>query len=260
MQKLTISLLLLFITHLTFSQTQLEVAENFTVKTIDSQHITLFDVLDQNKIVVIDFFSISCGPCQYYAPHFQRAHEAFGSNQGNVFFLSISTNSTNPQVAEFDKLHGITCPSVSGLDGGGNAVFDQYFVYANPTVIIITPDRQIVEQYVDPPTTENITEKLIALGGFFVGQEEFESIENQMSIFPNPVIHEAEICFDLPISQNATLSIFDLQGRLVKQNQNFGVQNKNSIKIDFSHLQPSIYFVTIESNGTTIFREKVIKK
>lgn len=261
MKKVVIATLFIFITHLSFSQTQLQVAENFTVKTVDSHLITLFDVLDENKIVVIDFFSISCGSCLYYAPHFQRAYEAFGSNQGNVFFLSMSLNSSNPQVIEFDNYYGITCPSVSGLDGGANSVFDTYLIGVNPTVIIITPDRQIVEQHVDPPSDENIIEKVIASGGVFVGQEENESIDNQnINIFPNPIINKLNLEFYLSAAQKATISIFDFQGKLLKQKQFLCVKNKNAIEIDFSNFPSSIYFISIESEKGTILKKKVIKQ
>jgi hypothetical protein len=41
------------------SQTTLDTALNFTVKDVYGNTITLFDKLDEDKIVVIDFFSTS---------------------------------------------------------------------------------------------------------------------------------------------------------------------------------------------------------
>lgn len=41
------------------SQTMLDTALNFTVKDVYGNTITLFDKLDEDKIVVIDFFSTS---------------------------------------------------------------------------------------------------------------------------------------------------------------------------------------------------------
>lgn len=47
------------------AQTPLTYAPNITVKTIKSELIELYaDLLDQNKIVVLDFFSVSCGPAR----------------------------------------------------------------------------------------------------------------------------------------------------------------------------------------------------
>ena len=39
------------------AQTTLDTAQNFTVKDTYGNNIILFDILDQGKIVVIDFFS-----------------------------------------------------------------------------------------------------------------------------------------------------------------------------------------------------------
>jgi len=39
------------------SQTTLDTAVNFSVKDIDGNTIELFDILDEGKIVMIDFFS-----------------------------------------------------------------------------------------------------------------------------------------------------------------------------------------------------------
>lgn len=49
---------LLFVASLTMSaQTTLDTAVNFTVKDTYGNNITLFDILDEGKVVVIDFFS-----------------------------------------------------------------------------------------------------------------------------------------------------------------------------------------------------------
>ena len=55
-------LILSFIISLSFfgsvlSQTTLDTALNFTVKDVNGINIELFDILDEGKIVVIDFFS-----------------------------------------------------------------------------------------------------------------------------------------------------------------------------------------------------------
>ena len=41
-------------------------------------------------------------------------------------------------------------PAVSGLQGGGDAVVNQYGVGAFPTIVLIAPNQQIIEQDVWP--------------------------------------------------------------------------------------------------------------
>ncbi|MFU8844790.1 MAG: hypothetical protein ACNA7V_13385 [Bacteroidales bacterium] len=59
MKKLISILLPSLFTLAATSQTMLDTALNFTVKDVYGNTFTLFDKLDENKIVVIDFFSTS---------------------------------------------------------------------------------------------------------------------------------------------------------------------------------------------------------
>lgn len=130
------------------AQTNLTEAVDFTVKSTDGEQLHLFEFLDDEKIVVIDFFSTSCGPCGDYAPDIQASYEDFGSNEGNVIFMGISWGDYNSGVDYFDSIHGVTYPSVSGFEGGGNAVVNEYNILSYPTVVVIQPDRHIFNQYI----------------------------------------------------------------------------------------------------------------
>ena len=59
MKKLISILLPCLFTFAAASQTMLDTALNFTVKDVYGNTFTLFDKLDEDKIVVIDFFSTS---------------------------------------------------------------------------------------------------------------------------------------------------------------------------------------------------------
>lgn len=262
------NLLLLIITYVLlfpggklFSQTTLDTAVNFHVKTIDGDPIFLFDLLDnENKIVVIDFFSTSCGPCQLYAPEFQTSYEDFGENNGNVYFMSINWGSNNQAVREFDSTYNLTFPSVSGTQGGGNGVFNDYNILSYPTVIVIVPeDHLIVNQEIVPPVHDSINNAVIAAGGIWVGLNEKNSAKQELTIFPNPVRNKANIKLHLQKKSQVSLSIFDLFGRakssILQKNCQAG---EVSIPIDLNYLDDGIYFVNI-SYGNRTFTRKIIK-
>lgn len=61
--------------------------------------------------------------------------------------MSISWGDDNAGVAYFDLIYNPTLHSVSVSQGGGKAVHDDYQVISTPTVILINPDSEIVEQY-----------------------------------------------------------------------------------------------------------------
>ena len=107
MKKLLFVMVGLLITFTINAQTLLDTAVNFTVKDSYGNTLILYDILDEGKIVVIDFFSTTWGTCQAYAPDLQAAYEEFGCNDGNVFFMGIDKGNTNEDVIYFDETYGI---------------------------------------------------------------------------------------------------------------------------------------------------------
>lgn len=147
------------------AQTSLDTAVNFTVK--DTKGIThhLNDYLEQGKIVVIDFFTITCGPCITYAPLINESYTHFGCNSSNVVFLGINWGGDNAGVQNFGESYGVFYPEVSGTEGNGNHVVADYGVLSYPTVILILPDALIAEKYIWPPTTEHLDSLIVTHGG-----------------------------------------------------------------------------------------------
>lgn len=247
MKQHLILLFSLFIFQLSTAQTLLTEAENFNVKTIDGIPIWLFPILDEEeKIVVIDFFSTTCGPCQDYADDFQRSYEAFGSNTGNVFHMGINWGSDNQGVHDFDSVFGLTFPSVSGIQGGGNIVYDQYEIQSYPTVIVIKQDHQITNQYIWVPSEENIEEAIIAAGGIFVGTEENISDESPVRFYPNPLTEKGFISIELMKPGTVKFEIFDILGKLMKsESQYFANTGKHNIPLSVAHFPAGFYFIRL---------------
>lgn len=240
------------------SQTPYTTAIDFNVKTLEGEIIELFPLLENDKIVVIDFFSTSCGPCQTFAYDFQLAYEGFGSNQGNVFFLGINYNGTNEDVRFFDSLYNISLPSASGLDGGGNKVFDTYLVAAYPTVIVIKPDHTISAQYVWEPTVENITEAVLLAGGLYVGLES-KMYPDEITLYPNPATNFVSIKSENLI-HTENISIKNITGQHIADIKLLNENNKNSdyeVHLPLPALPNGIYFIEIHTN-TKILSQKLI--
>ncbi len=229
------------------AQTLLTEAENFHVKTIDGVPIWLFPILDEEEqIVVIDFFSTTCGPCQDYADDFQRSYEAFGSNTGNVFHMGINWGNDNQGVREFDSIFGLTFPSVSGTQGGGNIVFNQYQIQSYPTVIVINTAHEITDQYVWVPSEENLEAAIIAAGGIFVGTDELETSTMQFSLFPNPIRDKGSIGINITEAVNIEFEVYNIFGKqLMSGEQRFLKSGKHTIPISVARLANGIYFIKL---------------
>lgn len=77
----------------------------------------------------------------------------------------MDVGDSDAQVIAYDETYGITYPSVSGNEGGGNAVHTAYGISATPTVILIAPDGTIIEQDIFPiPNAQAIITPLESYG------------------------------------------------------------------------------------------------
>ncbi len=260
MKKYILLLLLLITFQYAHSQTPLDTALNFTVKDIYGEQIELFPILDEGKFVVIDFFSTSCSFCLLYSPDFQASFEDFGENSSNVYFMKIAWGDDNQGVAYFDSIYGYTTPSVSGIQGGGNQVYNNYEVGSTPTVILIAPDRTILEKYIWKPTQENINAAIIAAGGSMVGvEDQVSEIKNSLNVYPNPSRGLINVSFVAKDPAHYQLEAYNLLGSKVYSsvpgNLNEGT---HILEVDLGSLPEGTYFVRLVRNGNHDTLSKII--
>lgn len=152
---------LLFLAILGRAQTPLDEAIDFNVTDVEGNEIHLFELLDDGKYVLIDFFFTTCGPCQDVAPRISEAYEYFGCGEYEIEFIAMDWGDTDEECIEFDYEFGVSYPTVSGIDGGGDQVVADYQIPLFPTVILIAPDHSIVENYIWPiPSSQSLIDDL----------------------------------------------------------------------------------------------------
>jgi len=127
------------------AQTTLTTATDFTVTDNKGVEHNLYSYLDDGKHVVLDFFYAVCGPCAEYSIKIDMSYEYFGCNNSDVVFIGIDFSSTQEDLDYFQETYGITYPLVLGDDGGSD-ICNNYGVNSFPTVILIAPNREIIEQ------------------------------------------------------------------------------------------------------------------
>lgn len=260
MNKLRILFLFLVFGISVQAQTTLDTAVNFSVKDAHGYTHKLFNILDSNNYVVIDFFTTSCGPCTTYAPEFQQAYTHYGSNQNGVYFLGITWGSSNAMVLDFDSTYGLTYPTVSGSQGNGNSVVTDYNILSYPTVIIIAPDRIIKSQFVYPPDFQTLDSTISAIMGISTATN--TSVHQAVSgIFPNPAKSEIVIRHELPVSADVTFSVYSVLGEtVIKTPSAFFSKGLMKQKLNIEDLPSGIYFVKIIANGEKLRTLKFIKR
>ena len=151
MKKIILILLVLFGLQ-THAQTNLTTAVDFTVTDVHGETHNLFSILDDGKHVILDFFFTTCPPCIASVPIINQVYTDYGCNMGEIVFLSIDAGDTDAQVLQYENNYGGLLPSVSGVNGGGNAVNSAYGINTYPTVVLIAPDYTILEQDIYPVT------------------------------------------------------------------------------------------------------------
>ena len=132
------------------AQTSLTTAVDFTVTDVHGEVHNLFSILNDGKHVIVDFFFTTCPPCVASVPILNQSFLDYGCNTGEVFYISMDVGDTDAEVLQYELYYGGLLPSVSGIDGGGDAVNSAYGISAYPTVILIAPDHTILEQDIWP--------------------------------------------------------------------------------------------------------------
>ena len=82
-----------------------------------------------------------------------------------------------------------------------------------------------------------------------------KSLSNQIAIYPNPASEHIQVDLLDPSNQIETIELFNLQGRLVWENEKNGNQT-----INISSLQRGMYFIKIQTSDKTSITKKIIKQ
>jgi hypothetical protein len=72
-----------------------------------------------------------------------------------------------------------------------------------------------------------------------------ETIKTSFKVFPNPTDEDLNITFSSPISQQATLTVRDIAGKLLQQNTVNAASGSNLVMLGMDSLAAGTYFVTV---------------
>ncbi len=103
------------------------------------------------KIIVVDFWSSWCPPCNAEAPVLADAHRKW-RDQG-VEFIGVAIWDNSEEVQKFATRHGIEYPVA--LDEKGEAAIE-FGLTGIPEKFFITPDGRITKKVVGPNTKESL--------------------------------------------------------------------------------------------------------
>lgn len=84
---------------------------------------------------------------------------------------------------------------------------------------------------------------------------------NSIKVYPNPLMDNADIEFNLATTANVTIAMYNMLGESVFSNE-LGEMNsgRHTIKLDAQNLNAGIYFITLNAGSNKITRKVVINK
>ncbi|MEF2837451.1 MAG: redoxin domain-containing protein [Oscillospiraceae bacterium] len=142
--------------------------EDFTVTTYDGKEVSLYEVLEQKNMVLLNLWASWCGPCGAEFPAMQEAYEQY---QDKVEIIALSTESTDTDevLAKYAQEKGMTF-CVARDTAGVDARFDHMYI---PCSVVVdrfgticlmeeggVPDPAVFANLFELYTGEDYTESL----------------------------------------------------------------------------------------------------
>ncbi|MBQ8957845.1 MAG: TlpA family protein disulfide reductase [Bacteroidales bacterium] len=116
-----------------------EVVPQWTLESLDGDSVSLADL--KGKVVLLDFFYKSCGPCVAAMPYLQRLHEQY-KDKGFVV-VGIDPFDTKEELFEFLEKRGITYTILFC----NKELPTQYHVDGYPNLFLLDREGKLIQLY-----------------------------------------------------------------------------------------------------------------
>lgn len=248
-----------FVLNFNFAQTALSTAVDFSVTDRFGEEHNLYQILEDGKYVLIDFFAHYCSPCCDITPDINKVYYNFGCNDLELHVISIEGAGNLSQLESFENTCGGTTekPVVTGVEGNGIQVATDYQLGFYPTVIVIAPNKEIVVSDIWPFSYQIVKTKLETLGIFPAECRLPDSVEDvsgisSIKLTPNPTTLGTTLEFNLNEANLCQIQLLNLTGQIVKEVVNEPRRaGKNNISIFTSDLAAGTYIVKIQTEAAS---------
>ena len=106
-----------------------DVMYDFSVTTSDYETLRLSEILQEKKMVLLNFWATWCGPCKQEFPAMQNA---YAQSRDNVEILALSTSDSQESVAQFKQQQGLGFPMA-----GGSPLVSRFNTSSIPVSVVI---------------------------------------------------------------------------------------------------------------------------
>jgi len=244
------------------------VAPDFTVTDIDGNSHTLYEYLDDGKVVILDVSAVWCGPCwNFHQGHYleELYHDIGqgGTNQAVILFYEGDANTDNASLSGNgggslgDWLDGTSYPFIN--ESPLSLSMSVYAPEGFPTVNIINPaDKKIVADVWNYTSTASI--KDLVDDYFLLSTEANGELFSEVSVYPNPTQGATTLNISSAKDSKVSVEIVNLTGQTLLANNYNVVAGTNNIALDLSTLSAGQYIANIrdEENNITSVRVQLL--
>mgnify|MGYP006085046279 FL=1 len=243
--KKTLLIIFAILTSLGFAYAQ-TTATNFTTNDCDGISHTLFDELDDDKVIVISWV-MPCTPCATYAGYAADAVQAFAtSHTGRVkhYLADDYANSTCSYLSGWASNYNI---STDAVFSDGQLDMSDYGTPGMPKVVVLGKNSHTIYYNKNDNTITQIdVEDAITLAlTATVGIDE-EATNLQLNAYPNPTTGFINI--EYTSQSPVQFDVINMLGeKVLSQNTN----NTKNATVDVSNLTKGIYFLRMIADSKT---------
>jgi hypothetical protein len=240
MKKFILIIIAISIQTLTFAQ-----IPDFTMTDTKAEVYNLHNTLDSGKVVVIDFFSTTCGSCQLAMPEMESIWTDVlnRGDLGYIWAIETSYQTDSAVMAFFDEYPG-SFPAFSVVedDSVTNDSFGFHVPYT-PYYYILAPNYKMYN--VPSNQVRSLVEDLLGISGINEGSNHDFAVR----------LENGRISFNLPEHEGQiSVELYDLTGRKIIEEQ---VNASNSFVDLRSTNATGIAILKIRTNQSTLHTTKL---
>jgi thiol-disulfide isomerase/thioredoxin len=231
---------------------------DFTVTDISGHTHRLYSYLEEDKYVGLDFFGLSCAPCIALVPVINQAFTKYGCNQNEVIIIALNMLNNDEAVSAFKQQYGGLYPAVSGIEGGGEAVYYDWQIQFWPQFVVIHPNKTLIAN-IDPINLDVIDSVFNAYGiqpdtCNASGISPHFLNPNEIRVFPNPSEGRVFIDFNTIPAKEIKYKVYNSLGNVVKT----GITDKDSF-VDISTYGSGIFVIQFVYDEMIVNKKILIK-
>jgi hypothetical protein len=228
-----------------FAQT----ANDFTATDCDGGTFNLFSELNSGKVIVICWV-MPCGACTGPALTTKNVVESYNTSNPHTVYMYLVDDYANTSCALLQNWMnniGITGPNVFS---DAAITMAGYGATGMPKIIVVAGSAHTIFYNANDIVVASDLQTAINEGLQVIGIDEKNAFATSLSVSPNPSSEKAELKFSLAENSNGEVTLFNMQGELVKEiYQGKLVQGENSIRFSTAGIATGTYLVKV-SNGT----------